>query len=205
MKTITTLLIALFFANINNAQSVISVVPSSGTAGQELTVSLSGDNGIFYLASTTENISFTNQFSNFLPISQIEYLDSENLLVTINIPSDANLGDYNVNVFNTSLGLYSSIPFGFRVNNSLNTLDYLKPVVLSVSPNPAKQYLDLILNEDLAQNAKCEIFDTSGKVVFNYKLKSKTTNINIEKLVKGNYILKVTNGTKRITKKIIKN
>ena len=138
-------------------------------------------------------------------ISQIEYLDSENLLVTINIPSDANLGDYNVNVFNTSLGLYSSIPFGFRVNNSLNTLDYLKPVVLSVSPNPAKQYLDLILNEDLAQNAKCEIFDTSGKVVFNYKLKSKTTNINIEKLVKGNYILKVTNGTKRITKKIIKN
>ena len=73
----------VFFSTFAKAQSVISVVPNTGQIGQQLTVSLTGDDNIFYFASTTDNISFTNQFSNFLPINQVIYIDENNVEVTI--------------------------------------------------------------------------------------------------------------------------
>ena len=202
MKQIITLFLVIAFSTFAKAQSVISVVPNTGQIGQQLTVSLTGDDNIFYFASTTDNISFTNQFSNFLPINQVIYIDENNVEVTITIPTDAVPGQYNVNVFNNAAGVSSSIPFAFRVNTlGINPFLYQS---LSIAPNPINESFNLMISDEVADNAHCYIYDVQGRQVFKYKIKSKTTNINIQKLVKGNYILEVINGAKKTSKKLLK-
>ena len=75
---------------------------------------------------------------------------------------------------------------------------------LSVYPNPAKDYINLHLNGTIAD--KYEVYDITGKLLSTDKISSETTNVFIDKLNPGVYLLKVYNNNQNIAiLRIVKN
>jgi hypothetical protein len=77
---------------------------------------------------------------------------------------------------------------------------------VSISPNPASDFLVIDLSNVNDENAIVTVFDVQGKMVKaveSAELNSKTT-INIADIPKGNYILKISSGSKIISKSFIK-
>jgi len=82
-------------------------------------------------------------------------------------------------------------------NVSLNLMAY---------PNPAKDRLTLKVGNHDGQNLSFLLFDLTGKLLHNAKVKSNETVINMQDYQSGIYFLKVFNTSKEIkTFKILKN
>lgn len=81
----------------------------------------------------------------------------------------------------------------------LSTDTFEKSKVL-IYPNPAKDYLNIQSENEITELG---IIDITGKIV--YSQKTVTGNINIEKLEKGIYILKITSNNQTYSYKLIKN
>jgi hypothetical protein len=79
-------------------------------------------------------------------------------------------------------------------------------VDMQVYPLPATDYITIGLGGD---KDKCfaEIYDINGKLVLTKQLVQESTNLNLEEMVAGTYILVVTDNTKKALKtmQIIKN
>ena len=71
MKKIT-LLLALFSITIMFGQSIISVSPNNANRGQNLQVTITGQDVDFYETSSTTNVSIIDQYSNILTATFIE-------------------------------------------------------------------------------------------------------------------------------------
>jgi hypothetical protein len=95
----------------------------------------------------------------------------------------------------------------------------LKKVALPVSPNGIKQYAQLngvkifpnpastsisFLLDNVNQNDKVSIFSIVGNLIFSQEVISLKTELNIENLAKGVYVLQVKNGDKMTTAKFVK-
>ena len=122
MKKLILVITCLAFTNVFLGQ-ILSVSPNKGVVGQQLSVTITG-NISFYQASTVENVSFSNQFSNFLTVNEVVLVgdyNSDNIKVSLTIPDDANPGDYNVNIFNKDTGLSETLVNGFKVLGSIIT------------------------------------------------------------------------------------
>ena len=61
---------------------------------------------------------------------------------------------------------------------------------LIISPNPAKDIL--IIKQKIARACQLDIYDSFGKLMLSTKIKNSTETINISKLFKGNYFLKLS-------------
>lgn len=82
-------------------------------------------------------------------------------------------------------------------NVSLNLMAY---------PNPAKDRLTLKVGNQDGQNLSFLLFDLTGKLLHNAKVKSNETVINMQDYQSGIYFLKIFNTSKEIkTFKILKN
>jgi hypothetical protein len=93
---------------------------------------------------------------------------------------------------------YYSDSFKFRLTtNGLDSLDDNSAVI--IYPNPATNYLMI---NSLKNVDKVEIFDSYGKPSI---ISSNETGINIAKLQKGIYLIRIYMGDKVISKKLIKN
>lgn len=82
-------------------------------------------------------------------------------------------------------------------SNFLAATEVIKPKV-SIYPNPATDLLKINTSESIISIA---IFDVTGKQVL---AKSKSNEINVSGLIKGNYILQITTEEKTYTEKFIK-
>lgn len=78
-----------------------------------------------------------------------------------------------------------------------NALPELKGFIF---PNPTKDIFEIKISDDL-EFQEVILFNTIGKKVF----KSKTSSLDISKLVKGVYYLRITTNKGFITKKVMKN
>ena len=204
MKQLITFSLILFFSAAQS-QSIVSVVPSSGNAGQTLYVTITGDNNTdFYSTSPTNTVSFMDQFSNVLPISDVFYPYYGNeIYLQITLPTTVTPGDYTLTVTNSGGTFNFTFPIALRISNTLSVnQSFLKAV--KIAPNPASDFLDISLPAEIASSSKCSIFDIKGKKVYDYKLKSSNTNIDIRSLQSGTYILKIVNSQGTISKKFIK-
>lgn len=113
------LLFAILFYNFSTAQSIISVTPNNGNKGQNLQVTITGQNVDFYASSTTMNVSFIDQFSNILPATSFYTVyDSNNLYANLSIPGYAVPGLYDVHVDDSAGGFNLTLTDGFTVNNA---------------------------------------------------------------------------------------
>lgn len=117
---------------------------------------------------------------------------------TFNVTSSWAAGVYNVEA--TFGGNTYTTAFGVRTQ--LSTDDQQKQNVI-VYPNPANDILYINKFDDLAS---IEILDMSGKTVRKVAAELKTSSINVKELIKGNYLLKITDKNGEIkTIKFIKN
>ncbi len=74
-----------------------------------------------------------------------------------------------------------------------------------VYPNPATQNVTIEMGADLLQNTKTvNIYNTLGKLVYSQQIVALKTEINIDGLAKGIYIVKVETGNGTLTKRIVK-
>jgi hypothetical protein len=85
-------------------------------------------------------------------------------------------------------------------------------MLLSVSPNPATNFLNVTIQQDPVQNAEnkapvqFELVDIiTGNIVKQWPAQSaqKVYNLNLTGVTKGNYLLKITKGSERAAKKIL--
>jgi hypothetical protein len=203
MKQLITLSLILFFSAAQS-QSIVSVVPSSGNAGQTLYVTITGDdNTDFYATSPTNTVSFMDQFSNILPISDVFYPYGNEIYLQIALPTNVTPGDYTLTVTNSGGTFNFTFPIALRISNTLAVNQYFLKGI-RIAPNPASEFLEISLPQEIAGSSRCSIFDIKGKRVYDYKLKSSNTNIDIRGLQSGTYILKIVNPQGTISKKFIK-
>jgi serine protease AprX len=73
----------------------------------------------------------------------------------------------------------------------------------SMWPNPANDVLNVTLDSGLEDNAALEMYDVQGRLVLRNKLLTQNSSVTINALNSGIYIVKITNGVKTATKKLI--
>ncbi|AYN01604.1 T9SS type A sorting domain-containing protein [Chryseobacterium sp. 3008163] len=88
--------------------------------------------------------------------------------------------------------------------DNLATNDVVKDdIKMNIFPNPAKDFITIKLDY-FTPSMDVTLIDMLGRTIHTQKLDGLTTKINTSGLEKGTYILDVTGGTKKITKKFIK-
>ncbi|MDA3881059.1 MAG: T9SS type A sorting domain-containing protein [Prolixibacteraceae bacterium] len=73
-----------------------------------------------------------------------------------------------------------------------------------VYPNPVNNQLNLILNGEIAKNARFEMYNASGKLILSHQIKIGNTHIETDNMKQGLYFLQVFNGERVHTVKIHK-
>ncbi len=81
------------------------------------------------------------------------------------------------------------------VQDSENKLNF------SIYPNPARDYVDISINNINTNQLNLQVYNILGKLVQTQIISQPTTRLNIKDIEKGVYILKVGNITKRFVKK----
>ncbi|MDG2463444.1 MAG: T9SS type A sorting domain-containing protein, partial [Crocinitomicaceae bacterium] len=70
-------------------------------------------------------------------------------------------------------------------------IDYIKPAIASVYPNPASDALNISI--DKGQLSKIELYSMTGQLLFREDLNSKTYALNIGSYSPGVYLVRVFN------------
>ncbi|MDR2408845.1 MAG: C10 family peptidase [Bacteroidales bacterium] len=97
------------------------------------------------------------------------------------------------------LSYYTDVPDDSLHTDKLNNDNYF-----SIYPNPATNYLYVTVN-DLLQDGQIQLFDIYGKLLITHTINKEVSQINLNPLAAGMYIVKIVNGKKVYkTKKIIK-
>jgi len=93
-------------------------------------------------------------------------------------------------------GLISNVEYGQLMNNI---------VLGNSSPNPADQYTVIDINNSGIKNMKFELYDLSGKMIFNKIITAGETEIKINtiNMKNGIYLYSLSDGQNRITKKVV--
>lgn len=92
-----------------------------------------------------------------------------------------------------------------QYTNSTPTKDLATPSVFRVFPNPAGDFLNIEMLNDLTERAELKISDVSGKVYLTGHFSIKKYQQNIQSLPKGMYILNIRQGTQKSSTKFYKN
>ncbi|MFD2603090.1 S8 family serine peptidase [Flavobacterium suzhouense] len=98
------------------------------------------------------------------------------------------------------LQIYSLVITGFDA--TLANEEFVQET-FSVWPNPAQGHLNISMASDVEVGAKATIYDIQGRVVLKSAISSANTELNIENLSSGIYMVNVENGKTNTTKKFI--
>jgi hypothetical protein len=97
------------------------------------------------------------------------------------------------------LSYYTDLPVDTLHTNNLNNDNYF-----SIYPNPATNYLYVTFNNVL-QEGQIQLFDIYGKLLITHTVDKEISQINLNPLAAGMYIVKIMEGNRVCkTKKIIK-
>jgi hypothetical protein len=116
-------------------------------------------------------------------------------------------------VYTTATGTNGSVAQGVQQPYEISIITGVKETTIhlemNVYPNPTTNYLTLKVDASTSlsnQQLSYQVIDLQGKVIKNKKVSSTTTSINVERLPKAIYFLKVTKDNQLIKSfKIIKN
>ncbi|MFC0344905.1 T9SS type A sorting domain-containing protein [Epilithonimonas hispanica] len=104
----------------------------------------------------------------------------------------ASSGNYNI--------LFNDMTLGYQVYNVLAVSDINKKS-LSIYPNPADKNIFITSDNEIIRSY--EIYDMTGKLIESQKTDCKQCEINVSKMIKGNYILNVNLENRIVGQKII--
>ena len=76
---------------------------------------------------------------------------------------------------------------------------------LSIYPNPASNYIDVLVPSSNSDFDFIQIFDMQGRLVYSQKLWQAKHRIDVSKIERGSYLIKVLSGKQELAKRIILN
>lgn len=94
----------------------------------------------------------------------------------------------------------SNVSYTLYVYGTVGVIENTFENSISVYPNPAKDLLHI--GSSLNQNLRAQLFDVSGKMQLEQSIASSAT-IDLNSLSKGIYILKLSNESQHITRKVV--
>ncbi|EJL64761.1 T9SS type A sorting domain-containing protein, partial [Flavobacterium sp. CF136] len=126
-------------------------------------------------------------------------------------PSTLLVGETNQSYTPTIVGDYKvEITFGgctitspcITLSTTLVTNDFEVSSGLKIYPNPAENNATIELND--FDNVSLQVFDITGKMLFNQSLNSAINTVNIEELQAGTYLFKISSAKGIATSRVIK-
>jgi len=113
------LLIGAFFISTIIAQSITSINPNNAMQSQSLSVSITGQSTNFGQGTSTVNsVWFSKTGSNNIDASNVWPSNNTSLSASLTIPSDAVIGEWDVNVQNSTDGTIT-LSNGFTINDDV--------------------------------------------------------------------------------------
>jgi len=111
---------------------------------------------------------------------------------TYTIQVQANCGDGNLSEWSTSVTGTTTVGIDSWLSNSV-----------SLYPNPAKEYVDIRVSEDVNVTLM-EVYDVYGKLINTVNVIDNPTRINVSSLANGMYFVRVTTEAGAVTKTFVK-
>jgi hypothetical protein len=194
-----------FHVNGLTPPSLTSINPSSAMAGQTLNVTITGS-GTHFTQGTETTISFGfEQGTGTTVVNSQNILSNTSIMANITVPANTLLGDYDVYVDNyvdgelLLMGGFHVGVVGFAIYNDDNLL-------LKVYPNPARNLLTVkIKKTKFFQNPLLGIYDLKGKLLMEQPINKENTEIDINSLKEGVYLIKMSEGKNTKIVKFLKN
>lgn len=195
-----------FFNNLSTTNGCDSIIKLSLTVKPKpvITQAITGNSVINITGNYTYIISNAQYATSYeWSISNPTWIltnsTTQSVNLAINTPGIGTLSVYGVN----ECGVSS--PATLNIQSTVDIEDSDIDDNIEVFPNPANQFVT-IQNNSTQSLTHVQIFDFTGKYINQYELHALNTNINIETLSKGVYLLKIYNKNKLITtSKLIKN
>lgn len=142
---------------------------------------------------TAEEVGATYQWINCNTNTAISGETNQNFTTNIT-------GNYAVVITSANGCIDTSACFAI---NTLNTGEIDLQNMISISPNPANDLINIKTNSSL-MGSTYRIFEITGKVILNGKISSENSQIDISKLSKGIYFLETSINEKQHILKIVK-
>jgi len=181
------------FGILTSNVAVLTVTPSTTILSQptDLTLHLN-ETATFSVAATGINLSYQWQFNNqdITGATQNSY--------TINNVQESNAGTYKVIVS----GDCGEITSDEATLDVLLDMEEWKNENIKIFPNPTKNIINIEV--DKISNTEIYIYDVSGKLMLQQKIKAKKTPIDIQKWAQGMYIIQIHNEKKLLSVYVVK-
>ncbi len=92
-----------------------------------------------------------------------------------------------------------------KLNTVIHDIEEINnPLRFSIGPNPANDILNIYMAKRAVEGTKAEITDLTGKILDIHTLQGLKKSINISKLDRGIYFLRISNNGRNFTRKFIK-
>jgi len=190
-----------------NQPMIVKADPDSAKQGDNLTVTISGQNTNFF-AQGTETVWFSQGSSTIIYPNTVNIISNTQIDADFAIPVFATLGYYDVNTFDTIDG-YLMKPDGFKILPYAVSVTELEEVIsYEIFPNPVVNYLSIIIRPKQETSLSISVFDLGGRTIF--KLGEKTISsyykkeIDLSNISPGTYFVRITSGISSETKIVIK-
>lgn len=85
----------------------------------------------------------------------------------------------------------------------IRTVSFEKHEVIKMSPNPAKNFVNINLLKNNSQPVQIDVIDITGKVINRLSTPASFLRINVGKFAKGTYIIKISNGKEISSQKLV--
>jgi hypothetical protein len=197
-----------FYINPAPTAAVINVNPDSGMQGFYVVVKIAGTNTWFKSGSLS--VSLDNG-TNTINSTSFSALDDSMITAGFNIPLNAMIGYYNVNVTDLLDGKLVKTN-GFRVtHNSAINPDPAPGVFFNVYPNPFTNMILVQYTIDRNEPVSLDIYDFAGKKILSENLGNQTPgtynhalNLSTDNIPSGMYFIRLRAGENQQTVKVVK-
>jgi IgA Peptidase M64/Secretion system C-terminal sorting domain len=204
----------------------ISIMTGSGYKVRVLTSNPAVTSGASATALTVKPLATAKFVEKEIMLQQ--YLSAEvKLLLTGDVPQKLKLSDgqsFDLNDLNPTIKLTPNQTTEYKISSVSNvcgegivSTDALKISVtavlgnepiydgVEVFPNPTEQSITITLEKVIKGNTNLELIDIQGKALLQREITEEKTNINLQSVPSGTYMLRVLQGEKVLVRKVVKN
>ncbi|NJO88016.1 MAG: carbohydrate-binding protein [Chloroflexia bacterium] len=174
-------------------------LPATGAYTVEYRVASANSGGVIQLEKAggnpiygTINVPSTTDWQIWKTIKHNVNLTAGSQQIAVAVPA----GGYNINWLQITQGANKSAKI-----DEENTTKQIAEETIGIYPNPATSSIFVNLKEYV--NANAMLIDATGRVYARKKLTKATSEIDVNSLPKGMYILVINNGTQDLRKKIV--
>jgi len=160
--------------------SLVSVNPDTAGQGEAVDVTITGLNTFWQGTSPTVSMTYSGSLPTTIEASSVTVTSNTTLVAVFNIPADATVGLWDVNVN----GLVLEESFTITLVESIYAINSEK---VSIFPNPATDFFRV----SIPGNAIIQVRSMSGQIVLERELNQGTTTLSAAQFVKGVYLVEV--------------